>query len=85
MFEVFLDITAQDFLEEEGERVYSRVMETLEELAFDPVPPKAKRVIDSPEIIFRFRSRHLRFLYRMNYEKKTLIVITIEPLRRMYI
>jgi mRNA-degrading endonuclease RelE of RelBE toxin-antitoxin system len=85
MFDVFLDIPAQAFLEEEGEKVYSRVIETLDELAFDPVPPKAKRVIDSPEIIFRFRSRHLRFLYRLNYEKKTLIVITIEPLRRMYI
>lgn len=84
MFEVFLDIPAQAFLEEEGERVYSRVIETLEELAFDPVPPRAKRVIDSPGNIFRFRSRHLRFLYRLNYETKTLVVITVEPLRRMY-
>ncbi|MDQ1254729.1 MAG: hypothetical protein QG646_3999 [Euryarchaeota archaeon] len=84
MFEVFLDIPAQVFLEEEGERVYSRVIETLDELAFDPLPPKAKGVIDSPENIFRFRSRHLRFLYRLNYERKTLVVIAIEPLRRMY-
>ena len=85
MFEIFLDIPAQAFLEEEDESVYSRVKETLDELAFDPVPPRAKRVIDSPENIFRFRSRHLRFLYRLNYEKKTLVVITIEPLRRMYL
>lgn len=84
MFEVFLDIPAQVFLEDEGERVYSRVIETLDELAFDPLPPKAKGVIDSPENIFRFRSRHLRFLYRLNYERKTLVVIAIEPLRRMY-
>jgi hypothetical protein len=48
MFEVFLDIPAQVFLEEEGERVYSRVIKTLDELAFDPVPPKAKGVIDNP-------------------------------------
>ena len=59
MFEIILDIPAQAFLEEEDESVYSRVKETLDELAFDPVPPRAKRVIDSPENIFRFRSRHL--------------------------
>ena len=42
MFDVFLDIPAQAFLKEEGEKVYSRVIETLDELAFDPVPPKRK-------------------------------------------
>ena len=84
MFEIFLDIPAQAFLEEEGESVYSRVKETLDELAFDPIPPRAKRVIDSPEKLFRLRSRHLRFLYRVDYDKKNLVIITIEPIRRMY-
>ncbi|MDR7665966.1 type II toxin-antitoxin system RelE/ParE family toxin [Methanosarcina sp. Z-7115] len=84
MFEVFLDIHAQAFLKEAGESMHSRVKETLEELALDPVPQGAKRIIESQEKIFRLRSRHLRILYRVNYEKLTLIVITIEPLTRMY-
>ena len=84
MFEVFFDIPAQDFMKEADENTHSRVRETLEELALDPVPQGAKRIIDSQEKVFRFRSRHLRLLYRVDYEKRTLVVITIEPLSRMY-
>lgn len=84
MFEVFFDIPAQDFMEEADESTHSRVRETLEELALDPVPQGAKRIIESQEKLFRFRSRHLRLLYRVDYEKKKLVVITIEPLSRMY-
>lgn len=84
MFEVFFDIPAQDFMKEADENTHFRVKETLEELALDPVPQGAKRIIDSQENVFRFRSRHLRLLYRVDYEKRTLVVITIEPLSRMY-
>ncbi|WP_048139034.1 type II toxin-antitoxin system RelE/ParE family toxin [Methanosarcina horonobensis] len=84
MFEVFFDIPAQDFMQNADESVHSRVRETLEELALDPVPQGAKRIIESQEKIFRLRSRHLRLLYRVDYEKRTLVVITIEPLSRMY-
>ena len=84
MFEVFLDIPVQDFLEEAGESINSQVKETLEELVLDPVPHRAKRVIESPQKLFRLRPGHLRFLYRVDYEKRTLVVITIEPLSRIY-
>ena len=84
MFEVFLDIPVQDFLEEAGESINSQVKETLEELVLDPVPHRAKRVIESPQKLFRLRPGHLRFLYRVDYETRTLVVITIEPLSRIY-
>jgi mRNA-degrading endonuclease RelE of RelBE toxin-antitoxin system len=84
MFEVFLDIPAQAFLKEAGESLRSRIRETLEELSLDPIPQGAKRIIQSEENIFRLRSRHLRLLYRINYEKLTIVVIKIEPLSRMY-
>jgi mRNA-degrading endonuclease RelE of RelBE toxin-antitoxin system len=84
MFEVFFDLPAQDFMRKADENTHSRVREILEELAFDPVPQGAKRIIESQEKLFRFRSRHLRLLYRIDYEKLTLVVIIIEPLSRMY-
>ena len=84
MFEVFFDIPARNFIKDADENTHSRVRETLEELALDPVPPGAKRVIESQEKVFRLRSRHLRLLYRVDYEKKNLVVIQIEPLSRMY-
>lgn len=84
MFEVFFDIPAQNFFTEADESTHARIRETLEELALDPVPQGAKRIIESQEKLFRFRSRHLRLLYRVDYEKRTIVVITIEPLSRMY-
>ena len=84
MFEVLLDIPAQAFLKAADEMTYSRVKEILGELALDPVPPRAKRIIESKEKLFRLRSRHLRLLYRINYENQNLVIIMIEPLNRMY-
>jgi mRNA-degrading endonuclease RelE of RelBE toxin-antitoxin system len=84
VFEVLLDTPAQAFLKAADEMTYSRVKEILGELALDPVPPRAKRIIESKEKLFRLRSRHLRLLYRINYENQNLVVIMIEPLNRMY-
>jgi mRNA-degrading endonuclease RelE of RelBE toxin-antitoxin system len=84
MFEILLDIPAQNFLKTADEITYSRVKETLNELALDPVPYRAKRIIESKEKLFRLRSRHLRLLYRINFENQTVVVVMIEPLNRMY-
>ena len=84
MFKIFLDIPAYTFLAETDKTTCSRVREILEELALDPVPREAKRIIESKEKIFRLRSRYIRLLYRVNFEKLTLVVIIIEPLARMY-
>ncbi len=84
MFEVLLDIPAQTFLKMADEITYSRVKEILNELALDPVPARAKRIIESKEKLFRLRSRHLRLLYRIDFENQTVVVIMIEPLNRMY-
>lgn len=84
MFKVLIDIPAQAFLKSADEITYSRIKETLDELVLDPVPPRAKRIIESKEKLFRLRSRHLRLLYRVNYENQMLVIIIIEPVNRMY-
>jgi len=84
MFEVFIDMPAQAFLKSADKVIYSRLKEILDGFVLDPVPRGAKRIIESKENIFRFRSLHLRLLYRIDYEKRTLVVIKIEPLNRMY-
>jgi len=84
MFEVLLDVPAQAFLKSTDETTYSRIKETLNDLVLDPVPPRAKRIIESKEKLFRLRSRHLKLLYRVNYENQTLVIISIEPVNRMY-
>jgi mRNA-degrading endonuclease RelE of RelBE toxin-antitoxin system len=83
MFKILLDIPAYTFLAGADETMRSRVKETLEELAPDPVLRGAKRIIESQEKIFRLRSRHLRLLYRVDYENLALVVIMIEPLSRL--
>lgn len=72
MFEVFLDTQAQNFLRSADDIIHARVREVFEELALDPVPRGAKRIIESQDKLFRLRSRHLRILYRINYEKNQL-------------
>lgn len=84
MFEIYLDIPAQDFIKKADKIVRLRVKETLEELALDPVPHGAKRIIESKEKIFRLRSRYLRLLYRIEYDNQTIVIIAIEPLSRMH-
>lgn len=83
VFEVFLDIPAQVFLKQSDDIVRARIKETLNDLSHDPVPGGAKRLIESKERLFRLRSRYLRLLYKVNYEKRNLIIIVIEPLSRM--
>lgn len=84
MFEIFLDNGAQNFLRSADGITLARVREVLEELVLDPVPRGAKRIIESPEKLFRLRSRHLRLLYRVDYEKEIIVIMIIEPLSRMY-
>lgn len=84
MFTILLDIPAYTFLAEIDETTRSRVRKALDELALDPVPRGAKRIIESKEKIFRLRSNHLKLLYRVDFENLTLVVIIIEPLTRMY-
>ena len=72
------------FLKRQAKAFIPGIKETLEELSHDPVPQGAKRIIESQEKLFRFRSRHLRMLYRVDYEKLAIVVIKIEPLSRMY-
>jgi mRNA-degrading endonuclease RelE of RelBE toxin-antitoxin system len=83
MFDIFVDIPAQDFVKTSDTIVRSRIRETLEELTLDPVPHGAKRIIESKEKIFRLRSRYLRILYRVDYDKQKIVIIAIEPLSRM--
>jgi mRNA-degrading endonuclease RelE of RelBE toxin-antitoxin system len=83
VFEVLLDIPAQAFLKQSEDIVRSRIKETLNDLSRDPVPGGAKRLIESKEKLFRLRSRYLRLLYRVNYEKRNMVIIVIEPLSRM--
>lgn len=84
IFEIFLDIESQSFLEKSNLSTDYRTMEIIKKLTMDPVPPGAKRTIESKEELFRLRAGHYRFLYRINFEKNQIIVLKIEQRRGAY-
>lgn len=84
IFEIFLDIESQSFLEKSNLSTDYRTMEIIKKLTTDPVPPGAKRTIESKEELFRLRAGHYRFLYRINFEKNQIIVLKIEQRRGAY-
>ncbi|HII03116.1 TPA: hypothetical protein HA351_16170 [Methanosarcinaceae archaeon] len=84
IFEIFLDEDSQSFLEKSNLYTDYRTMEIIKKLTTDPVPPGAKRIIESKEELFRLRAGHYRFLYRINFMKSKITVLKIEHLKCTY-
>lgn len=84
IFEIFLDTYPQIFLKKAGLYTDYRTMEIIKKLTTDPVPAGTKRILDSMEELFRLRAEHYRFLYRVNFEKKQIIVLKVEHIKRTY-
>ncbi len=84
IFEIFLDEDSQSFLEKSNLYTDYRTMEIIKKLTTDPMPPGAKRIIESREELIRLRAGHYRFLYRINFGKSQIIVLKIEHLKCTY-
>lgn len=83
MFDIFLDIPAQSFLEGVHISTSFQFKETFIKLSEDPVPSDAMRILDRKEKLFRLRSNRLRYLYRLDYDKNKIVIIKIEAVRCM--
>ena len=84
MFKIYLDIPAQKSLKKLDNSVSQRIIESIERLAEDPIPPYSKRIIGIKEKVFRIRVGKFRVLYRVNYKNFCLVVIDIDTRERVY-
>ncbi len=84
MFKIYLDIPTQEFLKKLDNSVSQRIIESIERLAEDPIPPDSKRIIGIKEKVFRIRVGKFRVLYRVNYKNFCVVVIDINTRERVY-
>jgi len=72
------------FIEKLDEQTKLRVKESIEKLAFDPVPHKAVRVEGQKEKVFRVRVGDYRILYVIHEEDKEITIVKVDKRSRVY-
>lgn len=78
---------AQKFLEKSEKILASRLFEAASELGNEPFPHGVKRVENQAiegEKVFRVRVGAYRILYTISYEKKRVLIISIDKRQRVY-
>jgi len=84
MFEIKLDKQAGHFLLKCENKLFERISEKFENLKLNPVPYDAKRVLGYELPTFRIRIGKHRALYRINHEKKKIIIVKIDKRNKIY-
>lgn len=84
MFQVQLGSPAKRFLKKAERNVYNRIMKRIKELAIDPFPSDAKRVIGRKEKVFRVRVGDYRIQYVVFYERNEILISDIDKRERAY-
>ncbi len=84
MFVILLDIPAQKFLKKVDKKTASRIVGSIEKLADEPVCHDSKRIMGDKENLFRIRVGKFRVLYRIDYEKRHIVITKIDSREHIY-
>jgi mRNA interferase RelE/StbE len=84
VFRVLLASRAKQFLKKTQKDAQNRVIEKIKELAVNPFPPDAKRVIGRKEKVFRVRVGKYRITYVVFYENNEILISDIDKRERIY-
>ncbi|MFH1211570.1 MAG: type II toxin-antitoxin system RelE/ParE family toxin [Candidatus Woesearchaeota archaeon] len=84
MFEVFLSSSSENFLKKCENEIHERVLKKIKELANEPFPSEAKRVVGRKEKVFRVRVEDFRILYVVFHEKSEILIADIDKRSRIY-
>lgn len=84
MFEIKFDKQAEHFLAKCEDEIFERISDKIEILKQNPVPHDAKRVLGYELPTFRIRIGKYRALYRINYDDKIIIVVSIDKREKVY-
>ncbi|MEW5759357.1 MAG: type II toxin-antitoxin system RelE/ParE family toxin [Candidatus Thermoplasmatota archaeon] len=83
-FSVHLSSRANKFLKSINKELYNRIMNKIKNLADDPFPHDAKRIIGQKEKVFRVRVGDYRILYVVFLDKNALLVVNIDKRAKVY-
>lgn len=84
MFQVQLGSPAKRFLKKAQKEVYDRIVKKIKELAVDPFPPDAKRVVGRKEKVFRVRVGDYRVQYVVFFKDRAILISDIDKRERAY-
>ncbi len=62
----------------------SRIIESIEKLAEDPIPHVSKRIMGHKEKLFRIRAGKFQILYRVDYTNRFIVVIKVDSRDNVY-
>jgi mRNA interferase RelE/StbE len=84
MLDIKFSNHAARFLKHCENEIYERLIKKVKNLAENPFPSDAKRLINEKEKVFRVRVGDLRILYVIFNESKTLLISDIDKRSRVY-
>jgi len=83
-FEIYLHSKAHKYLKNLDKRTYEGILDKITNLAKNPFPSDAKRVVGRKEKVFRIRFGKYRILYLFYLELNTVVIINIDKRSRIY-
>jgi mRNA interferase RelE/StbE len=83
-FKVELSSHAQHFLKKVRPESRDRIIRKFKELASNPFPSDAKRVLGRKEKVFRIRVGDYRILYVVIYKKNAILISNVDKRERIY-
>ena len=84
VLEIYLSNKTKKFLKKVDKSTFERVFNKIKELASDPYPSDAKRVIGRKEKVFRVRIGDYRVLYVVYLDKNSILIVSIDKRSKVY-
>lgn len=83
-FEIYLSSKTDKFLRNIDKKTYESLVKKIKNLAEDPFPSEAKKVVGRKEKVFRLRVGKYRILYVVYLELGTVVIADIDKRSRVY-
>ena len=84
VFEIYLSNEAKKYLKKADKSIFERILKRIKELARDPYPTDAKRVIGRKDKVFRVRIGDYRILYVVYWDNNSILIVTINKRSKVY-
>jgi mRNA interferase RelE/StbE len=84
MYEIILGKHAKKFLKTSEKIIRSRVIDKIKQLAENPFPTDAKRVLGEVEKIYRIRVGDYRITYILYHENNEILIVDIDKRAKIY-
>ena len=83
-FEVVYDKQPIKFLKKQDKNIAKRIMDKIDQLLIESLVPHDAKTMVGKHGVFRIRIGDYRFLYRINYSEKKIIIFQLDKRENIY-